>query len=105
RAQAEGEEVEEERPVLGGVEGDQAVVGGGGGQAVDLLEGGRLAGLGGPVVDDFRLDGPFAGVELDHGGGALTRKVVAETVTYIARPSGSSNTRGRRDLTRPSRPL
>jgi hypothetical protein len=65
-AQAEGQEVEEQRPVLGGVERDEAVAALGVGQAVDLLEVGRLAGLSGSVVDHLGFDGPFAEVELDH---------------------------------------
>ena len=67
RSQAEGQEVEEEGPVLGRVQGDEAIGPLGVGQAVDLLEVGRLARLGRAVIDNLGLDGPFAEVELDHG--------------------------------------
>ncbi len=67
RAEAEGKEVEEKRSVLGGVQGDETVRSLGIRDPVDLLEVGGLAGLGRAVVDDLRLDGPLAEVELDHG--------------------------------------
>ena len=69
-AEAEGQQVEEERPVLGRVERDQPVRPLGVGDAVDLLEVGGLPGLRRPVVDHLGFDGPLAEVELDHGSGA-----------------------------------
>jgi hypothetical protein len=67
--QTEGEQVEEEGAVLGGVQGDETVGARGVGDPVDLFQVGGLARLGRTVVDDLRFDGPFAEIELDHGEG------------------------------------
>ncbi|MFN8095782.1 MAG: hypothetical protein U0599_26780 [Vicinamibacteria bacterium] len=71
-AEAERQEVEEEGPVLRGVQRDEAVGALGVGEPVDLLEVGGLPGLRRPVVDHLRFDGPFAEVELDHSRGGAT---------------------------------
>ncbi len=71
-AEAEGQQVEEERSVLGRVQRDQPVRPLGVADAVDLLEVGGLPGLRRPVVDHLGFDGPLAEVELDHGSGAGT---------------------------------
>ena len=84
-SQAEREEVEEEGPVLGGVEGDQPVRALGVGDPVDLLEVRRLPGLGRTVVDDLGLDGPFAEVELDHD-----RLATIPSLGAWPRPAGAS---------------
>ena len=71
-SEAERQQVEEQRPVLRRVEGDQAVRPVGVGDPVDLLEVGGLPGLRRPVVDHLRFDGPLAEVELDHGRASAT---------------------------------
>ena len=72
--EAEREQVEEQGPVLCGIERDEPVGPVGVGQTVNLLEIRGLPRLGRPVVDHLGFDGPFAEVELDHGrAGTIAR--------------------------------
>ena len=69
---AKGEEIEVERPVDGGREGDElaAVLGLRG--RVDVLERGRLAAEAGPVIDDLEDELARERVDRRHARGTIT---------------------------------
>jgi hypothetical protein len=62
-----GQQVEEDRAVLGGVDGDELAAVLRLHVLVEHLQVGRLSAHGGAVVDDLDLDRPLAMVQLDHG--------------------------------------
>ena len=71
----EGEEVEEDRPVLGGVDRDHLAAALGVGAAVQHVQVGRLPPDGGPVVDELDLDRAVAVIQLDHDGSTPRREL------------------------------
>jgi hypothetical protein len=64
----ERQQVEEDRPVLRGVDRDQLPPALGAGAAVQDLQVGGLSPDGRPVIDELDLDRALAVVQLDHGG-------------------------------------